>query len=163
MKAKKTQESNLNIINFQPELSSYFYDLNIEWLQTFFVVEPFDEEVLSKPQQYIIDKGGHIFFAKLEDEVVGTVALMPKGDTFELTKMAVSPKHRGYKIGQNLMQYSINFAKEELQLNNLILYSSRILENAIHIYKKFGFAEIPVEKDSPYKRSDIKMQLDFNQ
>ena len=41
-----------------------FYDLNIEWLKTFFYVEPFDEEVLSKPETYIIEKGGSIFFAQ---------------------------------------------------------------------------------------------------
>lgn len=151
----------VTIIDFQPKFSNYFYDLNIEWLQTYFVVEPFDKEVLSKPKQYIIDKGGHIFFAKLNDEIVGTVALMPKDDTFELTKMAVSPNHRGYKIGQHLMQHSIDFAKNKLQLSNIILYSNTVLENAIHIYKKYGFTEIPVEQNSPYQRSNIKMKLDF--
>lgn len=161
MKTKKIQNEDINIINFKPEFSNYFYELNIEWLQTYFVVEPFDEEVLSKPQQYIIDKGGHIFFAKLNDEIVGTVALMPKDDTFELTKMAVSPNYRGYKIGQHLMQHSINFAKDTLQLSNIILYSNTVLENAIHIYRKYGFIEIPVEENSPYERSDIKMKLDL--
>lgn len=152
----------LTIINFKPEYSKHFYTLNIEWLKNFFVVEPFDKEVLSKPEHYIIDKGGHIFFALLNNEVVGTVALMPKDNTFELTKMAVSPKHRGYKIGQQLMLHTIKFAKNELQLDNLILYSNRILKNAIHIYKKYGFVEIPVEENSPYKRSDIKMKLKVN-
>lgn len=146
---------------FKPEYACNFYNLNIEWLQTLFVVEPFDKEVLGNPETYIINKGGHIFFALLNNEVVGTVALMPKENTFELTKMAVSPNHRGYKIGQQLMQHTINFAKSELKLNNLILYSSTKLENAIYIYKKYGFVEIPLEKDNPYKRSDIKMKLTF--
>ncbi|MFD2725914.1 bifunctional helix-turn-helix transcriptional regulator/GNAT family N-acetyltransferase [Hyunsoonleella rubra] len=139
-----------------------FYDLNEEWLRTFFYVEPFDEEVLSNPDKYIIDKGGHIFFTKLNGEIVGTVALMPlpKQNTFELTKMAVSPKHRGQKIGQQLMQYCLDFAKN-LGLPNLILYSSRKLENAIYIYRKYGFVEIPVEPDCHYKRCDIKMEIVF--
>lgn len=154
-----TQKNTLEIENFKKEYAPYFYDLNVEWLKTFFYVEPFDEEVLSKPDKYIIKKGGHIFFAKLNNEVVGTVALMPKEDTFELTKMAVSPKYRGYKIGQQLMQHCIDFAKNQLKLDNLILYSNTKLENAIYIYRKYGFIEIPVEKDSPYKRSDIKMKL----
>lgn len=155
------KQKTLKIVNFKPEYAANFYELNIEWLKTYFIVEPIDEEVLSKPETYIINNGGHIFFALLNNEVVGTVALMPKETTFELTKMAVSPKHRGHKIGQQLMEHTINFAKNELQLNNLILYSNRILKNAIHIYKKYGFIEIPVEKNSPYKRSNIKMQLDF--
>ena len=149
----------IKIINFNKEYATNFYDLNIEWLEKYFYVEPYDKEVLSNPDTYIIDKGGHIFFVKLANEIVGTVALMPKGNTFELTKMAVSPKHRGFNIGQQLLQHCILFAKNELHLNNLILYSSRKLENAIYIYKKYGFFEIPVEENCPYDRCDIKMEL----
>lgn len=152
----------IEIIPFDKKYTRDFYALNIEWLKTFFYVEPFDEEVLSKPEFYIIDKGGHIFFAKLDGEIIGTVALMPTKDSkiFELTKMAVSPNHRGLKIGQQLMQYCIEFAKSN-SFKSLILYSNRKLENALYIYRKYGFIEIHVEKASPYKRSDIKMLLDF--
>ena len=55
----------IDIISYQPEYALSFYELNIEWLKTFFYVEPYDEEVLSNPKKYIIDKGGKIFFAKL--------------------------------------------------------------------------------------------------
>jgi N-acetylglutamate synthase-like GNAT family acetyltransferase len=154
----------IKIISFDKQYSKDFYNLNIEWLKTFFYVEPFDEEVLSKPELYIINKGGHIFFAQLDQIIVGTVALMPTKElaVFELTKMAVSPNHRGHKIGQILMQYCIDFAKEQ-RFKALILYSNTILENAIYIYRKYGFLEIPVEENSPYKRSNIKMELPFNQ
>ncbi|MDO7171307.1 GNAT family N-acetyltransferase [Mariniflexile sp. AS56] len=152
----------IEIIPFENKYAKHFYDLNIEWLQTYFYVEPYDDEVLSKPETYIINKGGHIFFAKLNNEIVGTVALMPMGTSnlFELTKMAVSPKHRGFKIGQQLMQHSIDFAKF-IELPKLTLYSNRKLENAIYIYKKYGFIEVTIEPNSPYKRSDIKMELIF--
>jgi len=153
---------NIDIINFEKQYTKDFYDLNVEWLKTFFYVEPFDEDVLSNPEKYIIDRGGHIFFARLNKQVVGTVALMPLGKNglFELTKMAVSTNHRGYKIGQKLMQYCIVYAKS-LGLPKLILYSNTKLENAIYIYRKYGFIEVAVESNSPYKRSDIKMELVF--
>ena len=160
--ANETIENEVNIISFNKKYSKPFYNLNIEWLKTFFYVEPYDDEVLSKPEKYIINKGGHIFFAKLNNYIVGTVALMPtKTDgIFELTKMAVSPKHRGFKIGQKLMQHCIDFSQEN-NFTGLILYSNTKLENAIYIYRKYGFIEIPVEADSPYIRSDIKMELQF--
>lgn len=41
----------INIISFEIEYASNFYSLNIEWLQTFFCVEPYDEEVFSKPEK----------------------------------------------------------------------------------------------------------------
>lgn len=148
------------IIPFDNAYAKDFYDLNIEWLQTYFYVEPYDEEVLSKPEKYIINKGGYIFFIKSKDIVLGTVALMPTDEpfVFELTKMSVLPNQRGQKIGQQLLQYCIDFAKEN-NFKSLMLYSATKLENAIYIYRKFGFIELELEKNSPYKRSDIKMEL----
>lgn len=152
----------IDIINFENCYANDFYNLNIEWLQTYFYVEPYDDKVLSKPQDYIIDKGGHIFFAMLDKMVVGTVALMPTKETsvFELTKMAVSPNHRGFKIGQQLMQHCIDFGTSH-HYKSLMLYSNTKLENAIYIYRKYGFIEIPMEPNSPYKRGNIKMVLDL--
>lgn len=150
----------LQIVSFEQKYAKAFYDLNIEWLETYFFVEDFDQEVLSNPQHYILDRGGNLFFMVDEMEVYGTVALMPYDNaTFELTKMAVVPSARGKKIGQQLMEYCIEFAKKENK--DLLLYSNTKLENAIHIYRKYGFVEVPVEKDSPYRRSNIKMTLTF--
>ena len=153
---------NVEIIPFQKQFATDFYELNVEWLKTFFYVEPFDEEVLSAPEKFIINKGGHIFFAQFNHEIVGTVALMPLGNegVFELTKMAVSPKYRGFKIGQKLMQHCVDFAKDK-RFPKLILYSNTKLKNAIYIYRKYGFVELPIEPNTPYKRSDIKMELVF--
>jgi len=152
----------IKIINYNNKYAKSFYTLNIEWLKTFFYVEPYDEEVLSKPNIYIIDKGGYIFFAMKEDKVVGTVALMPTEEAgiLELTKMAVLPEERGQKIGQQLLQYCIDFGKTQ-KLKGLLLYSSTKLDNAIYLYRKYGFKELELEKNSPYKRSDIKMLLEY--
>lgn len=148
----------VQIISFQKEYSNQFYDLNIEWLEAFFHVEEHDKDVLSNPKSYIIDNGGFIFFAKYNGEIVGTVALMNESHGYELSKMAVSPEYRGLKIGQKLMDYCIGFSKNK-NWEELIIYSSRKLKNAIYIYKKYGFIEIPVEEDCPYERCDIKMIL----
>ncbi|WP_426430561.1 GNAT family N-acetyltransferase [Winogradskyella sp. HB-48] len=152
----------IRIVEYKSEYAESFYELNIEWLKTFFYVEPFDEEVLSQPEKYIINKGGYIFFALKDEIVVGTVALMPTGEDgiLELTKMAVLPEVRGQKIGQKLLQYCIDFGKSH-QLKALLLYSSTKLENAIYLYRKYGFEELKLEPNSPYKRSDIKMLLEF--
>lgn len=151
----------LEVLEYQSEYIQCFYDLNVEWLKTYFYVEDFDEEVLSNPNKYILNKGGHIFFAKKNNDIVGTVALMPLENqgVFELTKMAVSPSGRGQKIGQILLKHCIDHAKFALKLQKLILYSNTKLESAIYIYRKFGFIEIPIEPNSPYKRSNIKMEL----
>ena len=149
----------LKILPFQDEFAKAFYELNIEWLETYFYVEDYDKEVLSNPKKYIINPGGYIFSVIEHDTVIGTVALMPYSErVFELTKMAVAPNHRGNKIGQQLMQYCIDFAIKN-KINALVLYSNTLLENAIYIYRKYGFIEIPVEEKSPYQRGNIKMEL----
>lgn len=152
----------IKIVEYNSKYAKSFYDLNIEWLKTFFYVEPFDEEVLSQPEKHIINKGGYIFFVLKDGVVVGTVALMPTEEVgvLELTKMAVSPETRGQKIGQKLLQFCIDFGKSQ-QLKALLLYSSTKLENAIYLYRKYGFKELELESDSPYKRSDIKMLLEY--
>ncbi|WP_367182408.1 GNAT family N-acetyltransferase [Winogradskyella sp.] len=152
----------ITINDYKTEYKQAFYDLNIEWLKTFFYVEPFDEDVLSKPEMYIINKGGFIFFALKNEHVVGTVALMPTEEqgVLELTKMAVLPHQRGQKIGQQLLQHCIDFAKVK-ELKALMLYSNTKLENAIYLYRKYGFKELELEKNRPYKRSNIKMRLEL--
>lgn len=152
----------LKIIDYKKHYAQNFYDLNIEWLNTFFYVEHYDEQVLSNPEIYIINKGGFIFFAQKDNKIIGTVALMPTSENgfLELTKMAVLPNERGQKIGQHLLQYCIDFAKSK-HLKGLLLYSNTKLENAIYLYRKYGFKELVLEKENPYERADIKMLLDL--
>ena len=152
----------MEIITYTPEYAEEFKKLNIAWLEKYFWVEPHDEEVLGDPDKFIIEPGGTIFFVKENEEIIGTVALMKIEDgIFELTKMAVAPAAQGKKIGQQLMEHTINFAKEK-NWEKLIIYSNRKLENAVYIYKKYGFVEIPIEENNPYSRGDIKMKLNLS-
>ncbi|WP_424493952.1 GNAT family N-acetyltransferase [Salinimicrobium sp. GXAS 041] len=152
----------MEIIRFAPEYATAFRDLNVAWLEKYFWVEPHDEEVLGQPEKYIINEGGNIFFVKEVNKILGTVALMKiEEGVFELTKMAVTPEAQGKKIGQKLMDYTIQYAREQ-GWQTLIIYSNRKLENAIHIYRKYGFEEIPIEDNNPYARGDIKMKLELS-
>ena len=148
----------INIINFQDNFEKDFYDLNIEWLEYFFQVEEYDYKVLSNSKKYIINKGGKIFFAESAGNIIGTVALMPTKNklVFELTKMAVKPECRNKGIGKKLLKKCIDYSKSNNH-SSIILYSNKKLNNAIHLYRNFGFKEIKMEKKSPYLRANIKM------
>ncbi|MBU3012563.1 GNAT family N-acetyltransferase [Polaribacter vadi] len=150
----------LEIIPFEEKYATHFYDLNVEWLKKYFYVEPYDEKVLSNPRKYVLDPGGFIFFAKYNNKIVGVVSIINQRSFYELSKMAVDPKFQGLKIGLKLMEFSIDFAKKQ-NWKNIILYSHRSLVPAINLYKKMGFKEIPVEENSHYERSDIKMILEL--
>ena len=150
-------ENTVEIIPFTIALKEPIKTLNIEWLKKYFKVEPKDEIVLSNPQGEIIDKGGMIFYAKYNDTIIGTVSLIKiDNTTFELSKMAVTDSVQGLGIGKKLMEHCLAVAKEN-DIQKLILYSNRSLLPAIHLYEKFGFAEVPLE-DGIYERADIKME-----
>ena len=148
----------IEIINFEPQYASLFYELNIAWLKKYFYVESYDEVVLSNPESYIINNDGYIFFAKYNSEIVGTVALIKQEECYELSKMAVSPKYHGLKIGQLLMNTCISFSKDK-DWKKIMLYSNTLLEPAINLYRKVGFKEVPVEENCNYDRCNIKMIL----
>ncbi len=118
--------------------------------------------MLEQPKEYIIDKGGEIFLAIINNIIVGTVALIKiKDDEFELAKMAVTEKYKGNKIGHQLMEAVINYT-QETKIKKLMLESNRKLNAALHLYQKFGFKEVNPKSKSPYARADIKMKLNFN-
>lgn len=68
----------VDIIEFSEELSEPIKTLNYEWLEKYFRIEEGDVASLSDPQKHIIDKGGHIYYAKLNGEIVGTASLLKK-------------------------------------------------------------------------------------
>lgn len=150
------------VINFKSKYSKLFYDLNIEWLNEFFLVEDYDKKILLNPKKFIINKGGNIFFAKKNKEIIGVVALMPTHElhVHELTKMGVKKSFRNQGVGKLLLQKCIEQAAVN-KLKKVIIYSNRKLKNAIHLYKSFGFIEVELEKKSNYQRADIKLELDF--
>lgn len=152
--------SAIEIIPFESKHKQEFYNLNAEWLDTHFYIEPYDEMVLRNPETYIIDKGGFIFFVKKENEIIGTAAFINQNSYYELSKMAISPKYRGFKIGEKLITYCIDFAKKQ-HWKSITLYSNRKLIAAIKLYQKVGFTELPLEKDVHYERADIKMMLEL--
>lgn len=150
----------IEIIPFAEELAPQFYEMNVEWLKTYFYVEPYDEYVLSNPKDVIINNGGFIFFATYNQQIAGVVSLINQKKFHELSKMAVKPEFQGLKIGQFLVEYCIDFAKNK-KWEKLILYSNTKLKPAISLYYKMGFKEVALEKEANYKRANIKMEIVF--
>ena len=73
--------------------------------------------------------------------------------------MAVREEFQGKKIGNKLVEHCLEVAKE-LVAQKVILYSNTKLENAIHLYTKYGFIEVPLD-EVEYKRANIKMEIDI--
>lgn len=134
----------VKFIEYSGELVEYFSRLNKDWLQKYFVIEPVDDEMLSDPKKYFIEKNGFLFFAKTGNIIAGTFALHKVNDKiYELCKMAVDEGFQGKDIGNLMLELVIGKAKK-MEAQKLILYSHTKLKPAIHHYRKFGFTEIPL-------------------
>ena len=149
----------VEVIEFREDLAEDFALLNYEWIEKFFSVEKHDSEILDDPKRWVIDPGGMIFFALIDGQIAGTVALIPAdGGTLELTKMAVSPAFQGRGLGDALMARSIKYAKDT-KANSVWLESHTELQPALSLYRKFGFVQVPGDPNSLYARADIRMEL----
>lgn len=149
----------LTIVPYESHFAENFKELNLAWINAYFVVEEKDIELLENCESSIIDKGGFIFIGLWDKVPVSCYALLRKSPSaYELSKMAVNKPHQGLQIGQQMLGHAIEFGRKQ-KWNSIHLYSSTKLDTALYIYKKFGFKEVALEKNLNYLRSDIKMEL----
>jgi ribosomal protein S18 acetylase RimI-like enzyme len=128
-------------------------ELNYEWLEKYFSVEPNDVLQLNDPQQYILDKGGYVFYAFYDDKIAGTFSLLKIDDkTFELGKMATNAAFQGKGIGNAMLKFCLEKARK-FGAEKIFLFSNTKLKSAIHLYEKYGFEQVPME-ETHYVRSD---------
>ena len=152
---------NIEIIDYEPRYRDAIRLLSEAWLKEFFHVEPVDTVVLGDPEGQILDKGGHIYYARAESgEIIGVACLIPEEDgVYELSKMGVDKRFQGLGIGRRLAERCIEKARE-ICARKLILSSNTSLERAIQLYRNLGFKEIEIE-EKHYDRANIMMELNL--
>lgn len=154
--------ADLSIRGFSDELAGAFRDINAQWIQAMFHLEPTDREVLENPRARIVDPGGDILFVERAGVgIVGACALQKTGDhCFELTKMGVLESARGAKAGEFLLKAVLRRARE-LDARTLYLLTHSSCEAAIHLYEKLGFvhdAQIMRDFGLRYERCNVAMR-----
>jgi putative acetyltransferase len=147
------------VVRFTPEFVKHFEQLNLEWINFYFEIEDADRVMFGDPFKEIVEPGGQIFFVVVNEQVLGTCAVMRlDAKTYELAKMAVSPKAQGRGYSNLLMKNAIEFATDA-GAERLILLSNTRLTAAIALYEKHGFKRVPITDAADYKRVDIQMEL----
>ncbi len=151
----------VEIVEYQKKYKKYFKSLNYAWISKYFEVEVMDEHLLTNPDK-IIAQGGAIIFAKMNNQIVGTCALVKINEhTYELAKMAVDERYRGRQVGKKLGMAVIE-RSVKLGAKNLILESNKKLIPALNLYKKLGFVPVCSEHHkSMYQRVNITMQMNL--
>jgi ribosomal protein S18 acetylase RimI-like enzyme len=154
--------SALKIREYTDDLAVHFRDINAEWINAMFRMEPTDQDVLDHPRERIIDAGGTILFVEARGlGIVGAGALMPAKDGgLELTKMGVRESARGLKAGEHLLAALIARA-QTMEGDPFFLLTNKRCAAAIHLYEKNGFrhdAGIMARYGARYERCDVAMR-----
>lgn len=150
---------NLKIVPFNKDYKPAFEFLNRAWIEEYFVIEEEDLKTLQNPESYVLEKGGEVFFAILDGEVVGTAAMIQtdKG-IYELAKMAVARQFQGLGIGKKLLKRCVDFSKER-EATEIFLITNDSLKPALSLYLSFGFVLNDQNDDNRYERGNTKMNL----
>src|SRR5690625_3916960 len=160
--AAQAHPDTLKIHEYNDALAPHFRDINAEWINAMFHLEPTDADVLDHPREKIINPGGVILFVEARGlGIVGTCALQKTGaNAYELTKMGVRKTARGLKAGEFLLSAIIERARS-LHADPLYLLTNKRCEAAVHLYEKLGFehdAEIMARYGARYERCDVAMR-----
>ena len=152
--------NDIKILEYDSKYDKDLMDISMEWLLKYDLLEDEDYVMLRNPKEEVIDKGGHIFFAELNGEIVGTVAIDRMNENeCEILKFGVKESAQGNGVGKALIEKLHEVAKKD-GYKKVHLCSNHELENALHIYKKFGFEFVPF-KNSRFEISDIMMELNL--
>ena len=150
----------INIISYLDQHMADFRRLNLEWLDHYHLTESHDLMVLDDPRGTIINRGGAIYLAEVDGQIVGSAALMKEHEgVYELAKMAVTQEFRGKGISKLLIEKCIDKARR-LKAKKITLFSNHQLQTALHLYKQYGFRHVEV-KDSPFETADVRMELEL--
>lgn len=151
----------MQIVPYKSEHKKFFTEINARWIEKYFEIEPYDFEQFDRSKEIFIDEDGYIFIGIIEEKPMASFALLKLEDgIFELSKMAVSIEYLGQGYGNQLMKFCIDFAQKNRFLE-IILYTHTKLESAVHLYRKFGFKELKLEPNAPYKRANLKLGISF--
>lgn len=153
----------MKIVPYDSRYKQDFIDMNTAWIsEMFHNVESQDVKEMENVETYI-RRGGQIFFA-LDDhgDVMACCLIAPRDDgDWEIMKFAARGMYTGTGAGTACLKACIDYARSK-GVSKIIIVSNRKCTHAIHLYRKFGFQEIPVDKKKfPFERADIAFEQYF--
>ncbi len=147
----------MKIIKYQSKYKDDFVSLNKAWIEKYFKMEQEDYDVLNNVDE-LLKGGAMVFFAVENDTVLTTCMSMPLNNSdWEICKLAADEKYQDKGAGSAVFKACMDYAKKQ-GAKKLIIVSNSILKSALHIYKKFGFKEIPMDKTHNYERGDVQFE-----
>lgn len=120
-----------------------------DWLKVDLCFQGFEAELASLPGAYAPARGGALLVARRADEAAGCVALRAlQPDICEMKRLWVRAPYRGSGLGTQLARAILQRAGENgyraMRLDTLAR-----MDQALRLYAKLGFHEVPAYYDNP--------------
>lgn len=151
----------MEITKYNPKYKQDFIKFNTQWITEYFgKLEEHDIEAFNSIDKDL-ENGAMIYFALNGNTLLAGCMVVPSGDNvWEVCKLCSNKNvdHKG--AGTKVFEASVNYALEK-GAKKLIIITNKILEPAIHIYKKFGFQEVKLD-NYVYKRGNIAFEYLIN-
>lgn len=152
----------MKIVPYDPKYRSAFIELNTAWISEMFVIEQTDIDVLNGIED-TLRAGGQIFFAVDEQDTVLAccmIAPLPNGE-WEIEKFAARGMYTGTGAGSACLRACLDHARQR-RVEKVVIVSNHECAQAIRLYRKFGFTEVPVDrKKFPFERASIAFEQAF--
>jgi len=159
---KEEWSDGIEIVPFETQYRSDFYEINRAWIEKYFAIEPPDLEALENPEA-ILEDGGAIYFARdrISGRIIGTCAFLKHADEWELAKMGVIEEERGRGAGKKLALAVLDHARRA-GIKEVFLGTNSSLKPARALYESLGFVEKPFPFVSAYQRADVYMVIELS-
>lgn len=107
----------------------------------------FEAHVARTVAEFILDNGanGRVWLAENGADLVGSAAMVDRGDRGQLRWVIVAPQARGTGLGKKLIHAAMNYAADQPAWREVFLETTDGLAVSMEIYHKLGF-EITAEK-----------------
>lgn len=149
----------MKVVAYDEKYKEDFIEMNKHWISEMFVIE--DEDLVAFNNiESVLEAGGQIFFAIDDEENVLAccmIAPLPNGE-WEIEKFCARGMYTGTGAGTACLKACMNYAREKC-VEKIVIVTNTKCEQAIHLYRKFGFIEVPVDKKKfPYERANIAFE-----
>lgn len=150
----------MKVIEYQDKYKQDFIRLNLNWIENYFSLEEEDRRILDHIEEEIAS-GGMIYLALIDENVAAVCMAVPTGDNvWEICKLAADDRWKGHGAGSAVFKACMDYAVAH-GAEKLTLISNSILTPALHIYRKFGFRQVEVDR-TEYARCDIQFEYMVN-
>lgn len=149
----------MKIVPYDKKYKNEFIEMNKNWISEMFTLEKEDTDVLNNFENSL-EQGGEIFFALDDnDNVLACCMIAPLlNGEWEIEKFCAKGMYTGTGAGSACFRACMDYAKKK-KAEKIVIVSNRKCTHAVKIYRKYGFIEVPVDKEKfPYDRADIAFE-----